>query len=372
MTLVHHFFHSLIDWLFRRRSPALVTMRIGLTCIALVFGGWAFDISVPVGDGRVAVGFVSSDGSPSLLSIAAAITGFFLVLTALIWELARYRTEQRHLARKKVIVIEARGLRDGSGTPLIDAIPSKIEGRRDDFLVDLRQHVKDGEIVVPAVALNTLVSLPNDLRRRQNGLDRRDITLVYGGMTPVPFTFLTGVLIDDEETIVVLDWHRHSEAWHQLDSADDGNRFHVSQIDQIPEGAREVGLIVSVSYSINVSDVRTKLGDLPIVELKLEDGSPDCHWSGAKQRALGQQFLTEVVRLGDRGIHRIHLFLAAQNSVAFRFGRLYDKRNLPEVVVYQYQRGATPPYPWGILMPVSGVQMPEILMSTAVATCASL
>ena len=68
------------------------------------------------------------------------------------------------------------------------------------MLVDLRQRVKDGEIVAPEAALEDLVSLPADLKRRENGYDRRDLTLVYGGLTPVPFTFLTGVLIDDEGT----------------------------------------------------------------------------------------------------------------------------------------------------------------------------
>lgn len=45
----------------------------------------------------------------------------------------------------------------------------------------------------------------------------------------------------------------------------------------------------------------------------------------------------------------------------FRFGRIYDKRNLPAVIAYQYERGETPPYPWGVKMPVSGAQEPELI-----------
>ena len=42
MTLLQHFIRSLIDWVFRRRSPALLIMQIGLACLALAFGaGWA-------------------------------------------------------------------------------------------------------------------------------------------------------------------------------------------------------------------------------------------------------------------------------------------------------------------------------------------
>ena len=52
---------------------------------------------------------------------------------------------------------------------------------------------------------------------------------------------------------------------------------------------------------------------------------------------------------------------SAQNSVVFRFGRLYDKRNLPEIAVYQYQREEDPPHLWGVLMPVAGIDRPKIV-----------
>ena len=227
-------------------------------------------------------------------------------------------------------------------------------------MVDIRQHVKDGEIVDSEAALLGLVSLPSDLRRRVNGFDRRDVTLVYGGLTPVPFTFLTGVLMDDEGAVVILDWDRHAEVWRQLDESDDGKRFRSSGLESVKRDTPEVALSVSVSYSVSSDDVRSTVGGIPIVTLSLEGGSPNCHWSQSKQRALGEQFLNTVVSLGNLGVGLVRLFLAAQNSVAFRFGRLYDKRNLPEVVVYQYERAASPPYRWGVRMPVCGVDRPVI------------
>ena len=362
-TLLIHFFRSATDWLFRRRSPALLVMRFGVVCLALAFGaGWVFDVSFPFHGGQVEVGLNSAGGTPAIIVYATATLGVALIAICLVWEILRYRAEQRRLARTKVIVVEARGLRDSSGAPLIDALPARLEGHRDHVLVDLRQRVKDGEIVAPDTALQNLESLSTDLKRRENGFDRRDLSIVYGGLTPVPFTFLTGVLMDDEGAIVILDWDRHTETWRELDGADDGKRFQISSPATLSEqDATEIALIVSVSYEISADDVRTRVGDMPIVLLKLDDGSPDCHWSEEKQRALGRQFLDSAIALSNHGIKRIHLFLAAQNSVAFRFGRLYDKRNLPEVIVYQYQRHATPPYPWGVLMPVCGIGRPAIV-----------
>ena len=362
MILLKRFFRLLIDWVFRRRSPALFIMRIGLACLTLTFGsGWVLDVSFPFQDSRFDVGFDSTGGTPSMFVWASGFLGLILICAGFVWEVVRYRAEHRRLARKKIVVVEARGLRDTGGTPLIEALPPRFEGQRDHVLVDLRQRVKDGEIVAPEAVLEDLISLPADLKRRENGFDRRDLTLVYGGLTPVPFTFLTGVLIDDEGAAFILDWDRHAEAWRELDSADDDKRFQATNLEDVPNGTEGVALAVSVSYRVNADDVRAQFGNMPVVELNLEDGSPDSHWSEEKQRALGRQFLETAIGLGNRGVSRIHLFLAAQNSVAFRFGRLYDKRNLPEVAVYQYQRSAIPPYPWGILMPVCGIDRPTII-----------
>ena len=363
MTLLQHFIRSLIDWVLRRRSPALLIMRIGLACLALAFGaGWALDVSFPFQGGHIDVGLDSAGGTPIVLVWTAATIGLGLIGAGFVWEIIRYSAEQRRLARKKIIVVEARGLRDTGGAPLIESLPSRFQGQRDQVLVDLRQRVKDGEIVAPEAALEDLISLPADLKRRENGYDRRDLTLVYGGLMPVPFTFLTGVLIDDEGTAFILDWDRHAEAWRELNGVDDGKRFRAAGLDDVPVGTKEVALAVSVSYGVNADDIRAQVRNMPVVKLFLEDGSPDCHWSEQKQRALGRQFLEMAIALGNRGVRRIHLFLAAQNSIAFRFGRLYDKRNLPEVAVYQYQRNTFPPYPWSVLMPVCGIDRPTTIL----------
>ena len=169
----------------------------------------------------------------------------------------------------------------------------------------------------------------------------------------MPFTFLTGVLLDDEESIYVMDWDRNEKMWRPLDEADDGCRFAIRYLASVPKGSKFVALAVSVSYEVDVTGVRQKFGDMPLVLLNLEGGSVECHWSEEKQRALGKQFVETVRSLSNLGVQCIHLVLAAQNSVVFRFGTLYDKRNFPRVVVYQYERSETPPYPWGIEMPVA-------------------
>ena len=243
-------------------------------CTAFGFGsGWVLNVSIPFGDGQVDVSFDSASSTPILLVYAVCVVGLFLIFFGLGREVVRYKAERQRLDRKKIVVVEARGLRDVGGSSLLAAIPASMEGYREHVLVDMRQGIKDGEIVAPEVVPEKLISLPTDLKRRENGLDRRDLTHVYGGLAPVPFTFLTGVLLDDECAVIVFDWDRHLGVWRELDGSDDGKRFKCTGFDNIPVGTRQVALAVSVSYSIIRCDVRAKVGKIPFVTLDLEGGA---------------------------------------------------------------------------------------------------
>lgn len=355
-------FSSAVEWLFRRRSPALAVMRAGLGCLTLAFAaGFALNVSLPLAGGQVDFKYDGGDSMPQMLVYVTGILGLLLTAAGAGWEGARYIEERQAQTSRKVIAVEVRGLRNVSGVPLVESVPAEFSGRREQLLIDLRQYIQDGAITDPAAAVAGVAALPDDLRRREAGLDRSDITCVYGGLAPVPLTFLTGILADDEGQFVIMDWDRHAGRWRSLSEPDDFKRFVVSGIEAIPAEPVEVALSVSVSYGIDLKDVRSRVGDMPTVEAALEGGNTDAHWSGDKMAALGRQFLEILGELNRHGVKRVHLFLAAQNSVVFRFGRLYDKRNLPEIVVYQFDRGKTPAYQWGLLMPVAGVAKPEIL-----------
>ena len=123
--------------------------------------------------------------------------------------------------------------------------------------------------------------------------------------------------------------------------------------------AAQAVLAIAFSYPVDEADLKTTFS-YRVVRLTLDGMSSDAHWSKQKQNRLAQKFLEVVKQLSAQGIRRIHLVMAAPNSVVFTFGRRYDKRNLPEIVVYQYDRGKSPAYPWGVVMPVSGVERPSV------------
>lgn len=360
--LVDHVIRSGTEWLFRRKSPGLTIFRSGVVILVTTLAsGWLLTLRVPVGDGQLDMELDSSGGLPPILGFAGFGVASLCITVGLVLEGMAWTSERRRLGRKRVLVIEQRGLRDFSDSPVADAVPVSLEGARDTILVDIRQRLEDGTIVSPEVALRRIEVLPQLLEQKRAGIDRSDISVVYGGLVPVPFAFLTGMLLDDEDRIVFLDWDRNAGRWRALDGMDDGDRFVLTGLDSISEGTSDVVLAVSASYQVDLPAVQRTLGPLPTVHLQLLNGHPDCHWSEEKQRALGQAFTATLVTLCNRQIGRVHLFIAAQNSVTVRLGRAFDKRNMPPATIYQYERTNVPPHPWGIRLPTHGIDMASVV-----------
>ena len=340
----------LTDWITRERPIERKLLVAGLVCLATVGAGPSWALATKVFGHDITISQIPQ--LPDVLSWIVAIAGVLLLVAAGWLASVRYLDDRSDRGRRVVLAIEQRGLRDTTDTPLVDAVPTQIKGKRQPLIVDIRDRIKDGVVTDPEAALDRVVSLPRSLELLRNGRSSSDIATVYGGLSPVPFTFLAGVLLDDESQITTLDWDRSLEAWRQLDGTDDGDSFVVSGLEQIPMGTKAVAVAISVSYLVDPQAINKSLLSVPIVELTLPNRSPDNHWSEAKQQRLSKEFLAVMIRLADAGVSVIHLFLAAQNSVVFRLGRAYDKRNLPGVLVYQYQKGRDVEHPWAVEMPV--------------------
>jgi hypothetical protein len=297
-----------------------------------------------------------SSGSTGALSLGVFVIASLIVLVGLCLVIRDVREE----GRKKVIVIEARGLRDWQGQPLASAVPRSIPGRREQVLVDLRQGLVDGQIVSPDAALRRLAGLTDDIARRCDGLDRLDIAFVLGGLAPVPFLFLLGVIVDDESQTFFMDWERTQHAWRPLAEEDDGKRFVVTGLDAVNAHVRRVALCISASYDVLDADVLVAEPGIPVIKMELDGRNNSSHWSELKQQRLAQQFLDTVMALARQGVTEISLFLAAPASLALRLGTLYDKRNLPHVEVNQFEQGDPKRFPWAVRMPVSGLPLAEV------------
>lgn len=350
------FWTAFLNYVFFRPNPGVKLIGLGVGLIVILLAGFAVSVGIPTKDGNFVFSFDSSGGVGAVVFAIILTLGIVLILAGLAWLFWEYLKENR----KRVIAVELRGLRDTSGQPLSEAVPKRMQGHRELLLLDIRQGA-DGAIRSPEDALVVLQSLPHSLRHYERGRDRADISYVAAGLASVPFSFLAGVLLDDESAIELMDWDRNRDNWRELSEPDDGeDRLVVTGLDRVGS-EQEVVVAVSLSYPVDKPAIAQTFPGMPVIELALSAPSATAHWSGDKQSAWAAQFFDVARHLCGTDVRLIHLVLAAPNSVVLRLGRAYDKRNLPKLVVHQYESAQTPPYPWGVLMPVSGVANPEIV-----------
>jgi hypothetical protein len=357
-SLFAYYVRRYIDWLFRGQSVGRNMIRAGTLILMAVGGSPLLTLVLSLVLGFVPQQYREFQQTVDASNMLIPAFGCLLIFTGIVLEVMQSREEANARSKKRVVVFEARGLRNDDGSPLLDAIPQEIVGLRIPVLLDLRNNL-DGKVIEPERALKSIVAAHGSLLQHQNGADRSDLTTVYGGLTSVPYTFLTGLLFDDEGRVETYDWDRTQENWRALDVSDDNKGFHLTGIDGTAS-LKEVVLAVEFSYPVADADLQTTFSH-PVVRLTLEGLASDAHWSAQKQSRLALQFLETVKSLSARGVLKIHLVLAAPNSVVVTFGRRYDKRNLPEVIVYQFERGKSPAYPWGVAMPVSGADSPSVI-----------
>lgn len=350
------------DWLFRKKSIEALLLKLGFGTLIAVFAGGPLLVELL----RIFLEAVPEqilEVQDSIQRLEGYIFGLctLVILFALFLIVYKKFQERKSNSRKCTIVIEGRGLRDDDGDSLDAFIGQAIDHQMIPIKLDLRNRL-DGMIIEPERTVDKVEILPQLLQQHKDGFKPEDLTVIYGGLTSVPYTFLTGTLIDDEGSIVVYDWDRKRESWRELDQQDDLKSFVYTEIDDL-SGVNDVVLAISFSYPVDLESIR-KTFSIPLATLELDGRSSDAHWSNEKQVRLAQDFFEIVKNFSANGINRIHLVLAAPNSVVFNFGRRYDKRNLPELVVYQYERGGDIPYPWGILQPVSGIGKPEVIYNS--------
>jgi hypothetical protein len=340
-----------VDWYFRVRSPQALLIASGTGLLLTVIAGPPLiELVLRMGFGAVPEQYRGFAETIDGLKAWAVAIATLMILSGIVLIFLKRSDDKSETSSKRILVMEARGLRLDRGKPLIGALGPEFAAQKVETLIDLCNR-DDGKALEPDIAISEIEAGYKAVQRNKKSMNAADLKVVYGGLAPVPFTFLTGVLFDDEGEIIAYDWDRIAEGWRALSDDDDGAQFAVEGMDG-DLSATEV--VVAISYSYPVSDdAISSTFSLPVVRLTLDGLSSDAHWSQAKQSRLAQNFLDVAKQLSGRGVKHIHLVFAAPNSVVFTFGRRYDKRNLPSVSVYQFEGGKTPTYPWSIAMPVN-------------------
>jgi hypothetical protein len=364
---LNHFTTKFIDWIFKIKQPGYTIFKGGMMLIILAVGvGFSAQYESQSANGINKFIFHSST-QEFWIQVSVLILGsIFSIIGAFFW-IKTNQDENSSDRKKRLIVIEQRGLRNTTDNALSEFVAKHFKGQIISILTDIRENIIDGKVTNPSVALEKVKHITFSLQESCKNISSENLTIVHGGMLPVPYTFLTGVLLDDENNITPYDWDREVESWRKVEGEDDKHRFKFIKPDNIKQGG-EVVLAISISYRTDIDNIKLSFPNIPIVEMELENIATQSHWSKEKQSALAIQFLDFVKQLNAEGIKKINFIIAGQNSLIFRFGRVYDKRNLPQATIWQYDRTESPVFNWGIELPVGSRIVPIVVKNRSPIT----
>jgi len=356
-----HLLRRVTAFFLRRRTIARGLVAAGVGLMGLAYGGLS-DGELVYQDPQRFFGLAlrSANFLPAWSALALACVGLMLVLGGLYIGVSDHLHTRRLESRRKSIIVELRGLHSSPDTSADASDLGLPRGAVDRHTVDFRPS-REGELVDPVLALEKLAGMKRALESACGGRAPEDVTLAVGGMAAVPCLFLAGMLLDNETSVIVFDWDRNLKKWRLTDGQDDGKRLLPFDATAVATGTPEVVLAVSLSYLVDEAALERRFADsIPVVHLRAEETLADRYWSMEKQRACVVAFTDAVQRLMDSGVRRIHLVLVAPASLAIRLGMAYDRRLMPELVVYQYERSSSQGYPWGLRMPTHGYLEPAV------------
>lgn len=335
----------LLDWFTRPRSVGVAMLKYGAGLVLGTLGtDIAFQVARQAGENGWSISVGTGQGIPFWLTLICAVAGLLLAAGGA----AILGVEFRRERRRRLIVIELRGLHSSPDTPAVDKVVPAFRGERRHLLLDFRPH-GPGALVDPANLLERVSSMKGTLQTLVEGADKRDIQVAVGGLASVPALFMTGFLLDDESHVHLYDWDRSAKSWRAIDGPDDTDRFLPLEGLASVAGTKDVVLVVEASYSVNQADISASFdADLPVLRLRVANPLADRFWSEEKQRALTAAFRDAVQLISAEGVKTIHLVAATPSSLSLRMGMSYEKRLFPQFVVYQFEKSSANPYPWGM------------------------
>jgi hypothetical protein len=359
MSKIQHFFDGICNVINTLKGNT--TRRTGLYLIGI--GGTWFSAGmfgvVKISWGNVNVSVDGSFGTPEVVTwLATLITliGLWLVVSACLKKEGR--------KERNSIVIEHLGT--GEAKPFKDLSRSLPRGLSHDpnenIVIDQNPYIKNLQVSDPNQALDELLNLERDLKRKSEQVSNLEI--VYAGMAPVPFLFCAGYLLSNKTKVHPLDWNRKDEKWHPLNESAKGYYLSFIEPDDAKE-AKEIAITFPLTFDINEAVLLSEIGEMPIVRAELIDPATnqktphriDLLSSRSDQARCVkqfQEFINGILKTYPK-VERIHLSIAAQTSFSFQLGRQVLPKNHGDIVIHQFSRNGSTNYPWAVVITTDSI-----------------
>lgn len=343
------------------KTPGSRAITCGLAILVLLLGNnvvGILKINIPHIEFAASV---NASGIPAYWELILYCLSLFLILLGMAWIFYIDWKQRKHEAeendRKVVLVVQIDAYSNVIQSPLALAVPAEIKGRRTPIMIEKRDALLGGNSLKETA--EDVLNIERTLNQYASSHNLADINVCAGGFAPVPFLFLLGNVLEDERPTHWAEWDRNESRWAWSKNGIYVQPWSTPSLDSTP--ADEVVLKSGITYSIADKDVACAFPKLSVVKWEPTDKLFQVILDEQSCRDICDQFKTLMCQLKGQGVKRIHFLLACSTALTMRLGSVLDPRNMPEIIVYQYEKNSDLIYTWGL-----GVKVHEGRKSTIV------
>jgi hypothetical protein len=241
---------------------------------------------------------------------------------------------------------------------LENTVPARITGKRQvPVMLDYFQDLQGFDPSRLRKVASTILNVQETINQMSRGHNPKDVEIYAGELAPVPFLFLLGNALEDERPIHWVEYDRIENKWAWSHEGAHVDIWGYQLPNTMP--SNEVVIKAGITYPIAEHDTAKAFHNLPVVVWEPLNKLLQKVIDEESCIQIAKEFKALVMELHTLGISKIHLLLACSSALTMRLGSVIDPRNMPLVIVYQYERTNPLIYPWGIgVETMNGVKTP--------------
>ena len=328
-------------------GPQLISAGLFLLtlCVGINFAGW-LNIQTSWIDFN---GSISSAETPKIL----LYFGLLLILIGSFWILRMEHNLHKQTKiendRKVALVVQIDAYSNVVTTPLKSSLPEDIKGKPISIIIEKRDALIGGNNLQEVS--DEIINIEQMLKQHARGHDLADISISAGGLAPVPFLFLLGNVLEDERPINWAEWNRVDRRWTWSSEGESINLWGLPAATNLTSD--EVVLKSGITYPILDIDISTAFPNLSVLEWEPSDKIFQRIVNEQSCNDICNEFKSLMVRLKGQGVRRVHFLLACSSALTMRLGSVLCPRNMPETIIYQYEKNSELIYTWGLVIKVN-------------------
>lgn len=330
------------------RNPGSAAITTGLTILTLLLGvNFAGKMWVHLTWLQVDA-TANTQSTPPVWESSFFGVALFLIVAGTLWLFhcahRQNKRDDEENDRKVVLCVQFDAYNEVIPALLTAAVSTEVKGKRMPILIQKRDALVGGHGIQDVA--NEVMHIKRSLLQHGSGRDLNDITVCAGGIAPVPFLFMLGNVLEDDRQISWAEWERKRGQWLWSRDGTSVPTWSIPTLDAIQTS--DVVLRSGITYPIAAEDVSKAFPSHDVVVWEPKENLFQVVFDEASCIAICDEFKNLLRLLSSKGVKRVHFLLACSTALTMRLGSVLDPRNMPDVIVYQYEKSSDLVYIWGL------------------------